>query len=395
MGRKTEEELNDLVDEIVVDAYNDDEQLTAFETVIDDEVALPADASMVGEPVTVLKIDYENERRGLTARCRREDGSEYMVAACDLVFPEDSKGSDYIAAYRRWLGIDPYPKLLPRRKPKAKEEDLVVGRKVDLVALAVKGNAIACRILGTERALTFRPSNFFEGVPGEIITVIPNRTWRYGGHPYVSGEMKTWRTDMPALGLTPLTLQKQGMWDPKDQYWGEPDEPKEPWARPIIKKGVRPVYKMELVLPGWDFDDPDADPIIEAVELKEAGDYKKAHRKLMDLLAADLRCLDAHAHLGNLAFDHDPDTAVRHYDMGVKIGELSLGKDIGGLLPWGFVENRPFLRCLHGYGLCMWRFGRLREAEKVFTRMLWLNPDDNQGVRAELSDVKEGESWHE
>jgi hypothetical protein len=200
---------------------------------------------------------------------------------------------------------------------------------------------------------------------------------------------------MPALGLTPLTLQEQGMWDPKDHYWGEPDEPIEPWARPIIKKGMRSVYRMELVLPGWDFDDPDTDPIIEAVDFKEAGDYRKAHRKLMDLLTADLRCLDAHAHLGNLAFDRDPDTAVRHYDMGVKIGELSLGRDFGGLLPWGFVENRPFLRCLHGYGLCMWRFGRLREAEKVFTRMLWLNPDDNQGVRAELSDVKRGEAWSE
>jgi len=31
----------------------------------------------------------------------------------------------------------------------------------------------------------------------------------------------------------------------------------------------------------------------------------------------------------------------------------------------------------------------------VFTRMLWLNPDDNQGVRAELADVKEGEAWDE
>jgi len=391
---KSNEELDDLVDGIVVDAYNDDEQLTAFDTVIGDEVALPADASVVGEPVTVIKIDYDgNERRGLTARCRREDGAEHIVAACDLVFPEGSKGSDYIAAYRRWLGVDPYPKAPSRKKPKAKREDLVVGKKADLVALAVKGNTISCRILGTDRVLTFRPAGFFEGVPGEIITVIPNKIWQYASHPYASGEITAWRTDIPGLGLTPLTLEKQGMWDPKDHYWGEPDEPIEPWARPIIKKGSRPVYKMELILPGWDFDDPDADPIVEAVELKEGRDYKKAHRKLMDLLVADLRCLDAHAHLGNFAFDHDPDTAVRHYDMGVKIGKLSLGKDFGGLLPWGIIENRPFLRCLHGYGLCLWRFGRLREAEKVFTRMLWLNPDDNQGVRAELADVKEGEPF--
>jgi hypothetical protein len=115
----------------------------------------------------------------------------------------------------------------------------------------------------------------------------------------------------------------------------------------------------------------------------------------MDVLAADLRCLDAHAHFGNFAFHRDPDTAVRHYDIGVKIGELSLGKDFNGLLPWGCIDNRPFLRCLHGYGLCLWRFGRMRDAEKVFTRMLWLNPTDNQGARFNLYDVKEGKAWHE
>jgi hypothetical protein len=79
----------------------------------------------------------------------------------------------------------------------------------------------------------------------------------------------------------------------------------------------------------------------------------------------------------------------------VKIGELSLGRDFNGFLPWGCTDNRPFLRCLHGYGLCLWRFGRMRDAEKVFTRMLWLNPTDNQGARFNFYDVKEGKAWHE
>src|SRR5208283_4900668 len=97
-GRKSEEELNDLIEQIIVDAYNDDEQLSAFGQVIEDEVALPADAFVIGEPVTVLKIDYENERRGLTAKCRREDGSKHLIAACDLAFPEGSKAAAYLAA---------------------------------------------------------------------------------------------------------------------------------------------------------------------------------------------------------------------------------------------------------------------------------------------------------
>jgi len=392
MARKSEEELNDLIEQIIVDAYNDDERLSAFAQVFDDEVALPADAFVVGEPVTVLKIDYDgNVRRGLTAKCRREDGSKHLIAACDLVFPEDSAAAGYVAAYRMWLGIEPYPQVSLSKKPKATEDDLDMSKNVELIVLAVKGNAVSCRIPGKDHALTLRPAGFYEIVPGEIITVSPRKKWRYAGHPYLAGEIKDSCLDIPALGLAPLALKKMGMWDPKDHYWGEPDEPIERWARPIIKRGPRPEYEMEQVLPG---EDPD-NPILEAVDLQEAGDHRGARRALMNILTADLRCLDAHAHLGTLVFPHTPDMAVRHYDMGVKIGELSLGKDFNGLLPWGCTDNRPFLRCLHGYGLCLWRFGRPRDAEKVFTRMLWLDPTDNQGARFNLSDVKEGKAWHE
>ena len=395
-GKKSKEELNDLVDEITVDAYNDDEQLWAFRQVIEDEVTMPTDAFVLGEPVTLIEIDYDgNERRGLTGKLRRGDASVHIVSASDLVFPEGSKGADYMAAYRTWLGIEPYPQVLLTKKPKAAEDEIDMTKDVQLVVLAVKGTAVSCRMLGTEHVLTLRPSGFWETMPGEIVTVSPGRKWRYGGHPYLAGEIKASRTDIPALGLTPLKLTEMGMWDPREHYWGEPDEPREPWAKPIIKKGVRPEYEMEQVLPGEDPDNPDTDPILEAVDTKEAGNVRKARRMLMDILVADLRCLDAHGHLGNFAFPRDPDTAVRHYDTGVKIGELSLGKDFNGLLPWGCTDNRPFLRCLHGYGLCLWRFGRMRDAEKVFTRMLWLNPTDNQGARFNLYDVKEGKAWHE
>ncbi len=395
-GKKNEEELNDLIEEIIVDAYGDDEQLWAFRQAFEDDVALPADAFVVGEPVTVLRIDYDgNERRGLVALCQREDRFEYPIAACDLAFPKGSTAARYVAAYRTWLGIEPYPKVSLHRRPKVTEDDLDMSKDIDLIALAIKGNAISCSIPGKDRALTFRPAGFWEVVPGEIITVSPRKKWRYANHPYLAGEIKASRLDIPALDLIPLALEEKGMWDPKHHYWGEPDEPIEPWARPLIERGMRPEYEMEQMLPGQDPDNPDTDPILQAVDLKEAGDYKGAHRMLMNLLAADLRCLDAHAHLGNLAFPHDPDTAIRHYDTGVRIGELSLGKDFTGLLPWGRLNNRPFLRCLHGYALCLWRFSRFRDAERVFTRMLWLNPTDNQGVRFELYDVKQGKAWHE
>ncbi len=113
----------------------------------------------------------------------------------------------------------------------------------------------------------------------------------------------------------------------------------------------------------------------------------------MELLHADLRCLDAHAHLGNFAFDHLPNDAIRHYEAGVRIGELSFDAHFSGVLPWGFIDNRPYLRCLHGYGLCLWRLKRVEEAATVLERLLWLNPTDNQGVRFLVGPVRKGEEW--
>jgi len=85
---------------------------------------------------------------------------------------------------------------------------------------------------------------------------------------------------------------------------------------------------MEQVVPGKPEDfDIDTDPIVQAVELKEGGNFAEAFHTLNDLLIADLRCLDAHAHLGNLEFDRRPEVGLRHYDIGRQIGELSLGPD--------------------------------------------------------------------
>jgi hypothetical protein len=230
-------------------------------------------------------------------------------------------------------------------------------------------------------------------VPGEIAAVKPDKQWSYAGHPYLSGKIESIRLDVADLGLIPLGLQEMGIWDPKKHYWGEEHDPIEEWAKPIIAQGPRPEFEMEQVLPGLDPDDPFSDPISEANDLKDAGDREEACKILMDLCESDLRCLDAHAHLGNFVFDSRPEEAIRHYAVGLRIGEWSLGDRFDGLLPWGHIDNRPFLRRMHGYGLCLWRLGRFDEADAVFGRMLRLNPSDNQGARFLIRDVKAGTAW--
>jgi hypothetical protein len=232
-------------------------------------------------------------------------------------------------------------------------------------------------------------------VPGEIVTVKPRKQWRYAGHPYLSGEIESTRLDVRALGLVPLGLEHMGIWDPREHYWGEEDEPIEEWAKPIIAWGPRPEFEMEQVLPGEDPEDPFEDPVTRSNDHKEAGEYLEAKRILMELCQTDLRCLDAHSHLGNLVFDRMPGDAIRHYEVGLRIGELALGDEFDGLLPWGHIDNRPFLRCMHGYGLCLWRLGRLQEAERTFERMLWINPSDNQGVRFLIDHVRVGAGWED
>jgi len=65
-----------------------------------------------------------------------------------------------------------------------------------------------------------------------------------------------------------------------------------------------------------------------------------------------------------------------------------LSDDFAGLLPWGWGDNRPYLGCLQGKGICLWRTGRFEEAQALFEKMLWLSPSDNQGIRFILPDVR-------
>jgi len=388
-----------LLARITVDAEGDDEHLWALAETIASDVGLPADAFVVGEPVQVIAIDYEGDPRvGLLATCRRRD-AQHVVGFGDVVFPPASDGARLSAAYRTWLDLAPHDSspgspTRPQKRHKADLADVELSRPLDLVVLALKSNAIRCRVLGTEREITLRTAVRRE-VPGEIITVIPTRQWIHVGHPYLSGQVQSSRLDVPALELVPLGLEPEGDWDPEEEYWGEEAEPLDEWAKPIVARGKRSAFEMEQVLPGADPEDWDADPIIEAGGLNAAGERGAAEALLMKMLAEDLRCLDAHAHLGNFAFERDPKQAMRHYRVGSAIGALSLGADFDGVLPWGHVDNRPFLRCLHGVGLCFWRLGDLEQAVKTFTRMLWLNPSDNQGERFNLANVQAGRTWEE
>jgi hypothetical protein len=145
--------LDDLIQQIIGRAQGDDEKLRAFERTLEDHVAVPCDGFVIGEPISLVGFGYDGHpRRGLTATCRRRDGTTHVVAACDVVLPPRSDGGRYLAAYRRWLGLEPDPAepavhTSPRRQHKATAIDIDLTRPVELVALSVKARAARCQIL--------------------------------------------------------------------------------------------------------------------------------------------------------------------------------------------------------------------------------------------------------
>lgn len=103
---------------------------------------------------------------------------------------------------------------------------------------------------------------------------------------------------------------------------------------------------------------------------------------LKGLLAAEPDFIDGHAHLGYALFDQGkPKLALEACIEGVAVGEQAIPTGFAGAIEWGHLENRPFLRAMHGVVLGHLRLGQRAKALPLMERMLAWNPDDNQGIR--------------
>ena len=100
----TAAELDTLIEELTVDAYNDDEQLSGFLVGAEEALVRCEHATIAGVTVALMSVDCgPDARTGLTARVMR-DGTTHEVALADLTFSADSALGVAVAAYRRWQG---------------------------------------------------------------------------------------------------------------------------------------------------------------------------------------------------------------------------------------------------------------------------------------------------
>lgn len=268
--------------------------------------------------------------------------------------------------------------------------------RLEAVVLKIGARNARLRLLGERSELTFRSRDFWRLIPGQIVTLHLTRRWTFGRDACASGRFVQARVDLAKLGLEPLPLVDRGILS--GYPYSDPDAVPDTYAQ--LEEHFSPKPRHSYEFDGIAFGErPDAEGgenlTNTAAMYLQDGDYQTARELVMEELHRDLRILDAHSVLGRIAFDHDPARALQHYEMGARIGELSLPRDFDGYLPWGMLHNRPYLRCLHGMGLCLWRLERYAAARAIFERMLALNPGDNQGARFCLEDVMEGRRWEE
>ncbi len=167
--------------------------------------------------------------------------------------------------------------------------------------------------------------------------------------------------------------------------------------KPIVEHASREMWEMQQIVPSrGSFEEC---PIYEGVELCRSGRIKEAVSLMKRLIDEEPRCIDAYAHIGNWMFncngDYNLSAAQKYYKMGMAVGFQAIGELHEAIFPWSAIDNRPFLRALHGFGLCCYKRGRIKDAKSVFTKMLWLNPFDNQGARFLLDDIAQGKNWEE
>ena len=109
-GRQAD--LEALIEEITVDCYGEEEELTGFLTYLEDALERPVEATVVGVPVTIVGVDCPAgarrrrlpgvaARRGAAARLRAGAGPRRLPV---LGGRGALAGGGYSTAWSRWRG---------------------------------------------------------------------------------------------------------------------------------------------------------------------------------------------------------------------------------------------------------------------------------------------------
>jgi hypothetical protein len=99
--RLSKARLDDLVEEALVDANGESEQVTGFYTMMENDLRFPFETEILGVTVIVEAIDITEDDQ-LVAVCRK-DKARQRISLSELPLPSPlPDGAEWIVAYRYW-----------------------------------------------------------------------------------------------------------------------------------------------------------------------------------------------------------------------------------------------------------------------------------------------------
>ena len=90
-----------MVEDAVVDAYTEADQVMGFVTMLQDNLVFPFHTQVLGVPVRVEEVDVTNSGE-IAAMCARRHARQ-AISILELPRPEPApKGWEWVEAYRYW-----------------------------------------------------------------------------------------------------------------------------------------------------------------------------------------------------------------------------------------------------------------------------------------------------
>jgi hypothetical protein len=103
MSRISKDRLTAMIEEATIDAYGESEQTTGWYTMLEENLALPFDTTVLGVLVKVVRLDLRGDN-DIVAICSR-GRKRQSVRILDLPLPSPRPaGAEWIEAYRHWVG---------------------------------------------------------------------------------------------------------------------------------------------------------------------------------------------------------------------------------------------------------------------------------------------------
>lgn len=114
----------------------------------------------------------------------------------------------------------------------------------------------------------------------------------------------------------------------------------------------------------------------------EIFDKEVAESEFKMIIKEDPEFIDAYNSLGWIAMENfNYGIAQTYFNKAFTIGNSLIPKGFKGEVIWGIIDNRPFLRAMHGLGLSYLLINEFKQALKYFNKNLEYNSNDEQGIR--------------